>query len=71
LINAAIAATPIDYQVRSGTINYTGGVVNVGTAATATNFNFRFRGNAPAIVVDNTGNAKTATFTAQTLIRGM
>ncbi len=69
LINASVAATPIDFQVRS-VVTYTGGVVNVGTAATATNFNFRFRGSAPAIVVDNTANAKTVTFTAQTLIYG-
>ncbi len=69
LINASVAATPIDFQVRAA-MNVTGGVVNVGTAATATNFNFRFRGAAPAITIDNTGNPKTLTFTAQTLIYG-
>lgn len=64
LIQAAVAATPIDYQVLSVS-TITGGTLNVGTAATLTNFNFRIRGNAPALVVDNTTNAKTATFTAQ------
>lgn len=70
LIQAATGATPIDWQVVSGTLAITGGTVNVGTGATATNFNFRIRGTTPNIVVDNTTNPKTATFTAQTLIRG-
>lgn len=70
LIQAAVAATPIDWQVLSNPATITGGVINVGTAATATNFNFRLRGTTPSIVIDNTANNKTATFTAQTLIRG-
>jgi hypothetical protein len=70
LIQAAVAATPIDWQVLSNPATITGGVINVGTAATATNFNFRLRGTTPSIVIDNTTNNKTATFTAQTLIRG-
>jgi hypothetical protein len=70
LIQATVAATPIDWQVRSATFVHTGGVVNVGTAATATNFNFRFRASAPSVVVDNTGGAKTLTATAQTLFFG-
>ena len=65
LIQAAVAATPIDYQVLA-TSTITGGTLNVGTAATITNFNFRIRGNVPAMVVDNTTNNKTATLTAQT-----
>jgi hypothetical protein len=69
LIQAATPATPIDWQVRS-VPTITGGTLNVGTAATATNFNFRIRGTTPSIVIDNTTNNKTATFTAQTLIRG-
>ena len=45
----------------SGTANITGGTLNVGTAATtgnAGNFDFRIRGQVPALVVDNTTNAK-------------
>ncbi len=70
LVQATIAATPIDMQVRSGTISVTGGVVNVGTAATATNFNFRLRANIPNVVIDNTTNPKTATATAQINLQG-
>ena len=35
---------------QQGTINFTGGTVQFGTAATATNFNFRLQGNAPNVV---------------------
>ena len=70
LVRASTGATPIDWQVLSGTFNYTGGVLNIGTAATTTNFNFRIRGNVPSMTIDNTANNKTATFTAQTLIFG-
>ena len=58
LVQATVAATPIDYQVLSVS-TITGGTLNVGTAATATNFNFRIRGNAPNLVIDNTTNTKT------------
>ena len=71
LINATVAATPVDFRV-NGTVS-TGAaptVVNVGTAATATNFNFRLSGQTPSVVIDNTTNNKTATFIAQTLLRG-
>ncbi|MBN8481130.1 MAG: DUF11 domain-containing protein [Xanthomonadales bacterium] len=70
LVQAAVNTTPIDLQIRSNVVNVTGGVVNVGTAATATNFNFRLRGNVPNVVIDNTTNAKTATATAQVNFRG-
>ncbi|MBX3727233.1 MAG: DUF11 domain-containing protein [Xanthomonadales bacterium] len=70
LVQASIAATPIDWNVRSTTFSATGGVVNIGTAATATNFNFRIRANLPDFVIDNTGNPKTATATAQVNLRG-
>ena len=69
LIQASIAVTPIDYQVPAIS-NITGGTLNIGTAATAVNFNFRIRGNTPAINVDNTVNGKTATFTTPGLIAG-
>jgi hypothetical protein len=70
LVQASVGATPIDYQVLSANDHITGGTLNVGTAATATNFNFRIRGFTPALVIDNTNNAKTATFTLQTIISG-
>jgi hypothetical protein len=73
MINAAtVGATLVDFRVR-GTVtsNATPTVLNVGTGATAANFNFRIAGDhTPSIVVDNTGNNKTVTFTAQTLIHG-
>jgi hypothetical protein len=69
LIQASVAITPIDYQVPAIS-NITGGTLNIGTAATAVNFNFRIRGNTPAINVDNTVNGKTATFTMPALIAG-
>ncbi len=62
-------ATLQDYQV-SSIVNITGGTLNVGTAATATNFNFRIQGATPNIVIDNAGIAKTATLTAQTNVYG-
>jgi hypothetical protein len=69
LIQASVAVSPIDYQVPAIS-NITGGTLNIGTAATAVNFNFRIRGNTPAINVDNTVNGKTATFTTPSLIAG-
>ena len=62
-------ATLQDYQV-SSVPNITGGTLNVGTAATVTNFNFRIQGATPNVVVDNTTNAKTATLTATTIVYG-
>jgi hypothetical protein len=62
LIQAAVAATPIDLQIRSVS-TITGGVINVGTGATVTNFTFRLRGNLPNIVVDNTGTPKIVNLT--------
>ncbi|MEP7074790.1 MAG: hypothetical protein ABI878_03185 [Acidobacteriota bacterium] len=69
LIQTAVAATPVDFRVNALS-NITGGTVNVGTSATATNFNFRLSGSTPGVVIDNTTNAKTATFLAQTLVAG-
>jgi uncharacterized repeat protein (TIGR01451 family) len=70
LVQAATGATPIDLNIRSGSSTVTGGVVNVGTAATSTNFNFRLRANVPNVVIDNTTNPKTATATAQVNLLG-
>ncbi len=40
LVQASTAATtPLDFDVLSNTVNYTGGTLNIGTAATTTNFN--------------------------------
>ena len=43
----------------TGTMVYSGGTLNIGTAATATNFTFRAQGQTPNVVVDNTTNNKT------------
>ena len=65
LVQANTNATPLDYQV-SSTANITGGTLNVGTAATATNFIFRIRGQVPGLVIDNTTNNKSVLLSAQT-----
>jgi hypothetical protein len=75
LINAATVGTLVDFRVNGALIggaqsNATPTVLNVGTAATATNFNFRISGHTPSIVIDNTANNKTATFIAQTQVHG-
>ena len=70
LIQATVAATPVDYRVLSNPVNFSGGTLNVGTGATATNFNFRISGNTPNLVIDNTTNNKTVTFIATTTNRG-
>ena len=73
MINAAtVGGILVDFRVNgTATSNATPTVLNVGTGATAANFNFRIAGDhTPSIVVDNTTNNKTATFTDQTLIHG-
>src|SRR5207247_10018510 len=50
-----------DYNVNAGTVSVTGGTLQVGTAASLVNSNFQIAGIMPALVVDNTTNAKTAT----------
>ena len=62
-------ATLQDYQV-SSTAFITGGTLNVGTAATATNFVFRIQGQMPNVVIDNTTNNKTANLSGQTNVWG-
>lgn len=49
---------------------YNGGTLQIGTAATATNFNFYISGNTPKIVIDNTTNNKSVFLRAQTNMRG-
>lgn len=64
LVQASTGATPVDWIVASTSFNYTGGTLQAGTGATATNFNFRLRGYLPALTIDNTTNNKTATFSS-------
>jgi hypothetical protein len=70
LVQASTGATPVDFRVPSTAATVTGGILNIGTAATATNFNFRISGTVPAFVIDNTTNAKTATAIAAVNARG-
>ena len=56
--------TTADYN-QSGTMVYSGGTLNIGTAATATNFNFRAQGQMPGVVIDNTGSPKTLFLSGQ------
>jgi hypothetical protein len=69
LVQANIAATPVDYN-QTGTMVYTGGVLNIGTAATAGGFTFRAQGQAPAVVVDNTTNNKALVLSGQLNVWG-
>ncbi|NVO31340.1 T9SS type A sorting domain-containing protein [Hymenobacter lapidiphilus] len=70
LVNRNGATAPgLDYNV-SGTPLITGGTLNVGTAATATNFNFRIAGNTPSIVVGNAGTASSVTLAGNTFNYG-
>lgn len=70
LVNRNTNASPLDYSLNGSTLNITGGTLNIGTAATATNFDFRIQGTVPNLVVDNTTNAKTALLNAATIVRG-
>ncbi|KAA9325364.1 T9SS type A sorting domain-containing protein [Hymenobacter busanensis] len=66
LVQRSTATTPLDYYVAGATYNFTGGTVNAGTAATATNFDFRMRGNMPNLTIDNTTNPKSVLLAGQT-----
>lgn len=61
--------TTADYN-QSGTMVYTGGTLNIGTAATATNFSFRAQGQTPNVVIDNTTNNKTLLASGQLNVWG-
>ena len=69
LVQANTAATPVDYN-ETGTMVYSGGTLNVGTAATATNFVFRVQGQTPNVVVDNSTNNKTLNLSGQLNVWG-
>ncbi len=60
LVQRSTGATILDYFVNTTTPTITGGTLNVGAAATATNFNFGIQGAVPNLVIDNTTNPKTA-----------
>ena len=64
LVQANTATTPVDYN-QTGTMVYSGGTLNVGTADTVTNFNFRAQGQMPSVVVDNTTNNKNLLLSGQ------
>jgi len=57
LVQRSTGATIRDYYVLA-TPTITGGTLQVGSAATATNFNFRMHGYAPNTIIDNTTNNK-------------
>ena len=62
--------TTADYN-QTGTMVYSGGTLNVGTADTVTNFNFRAQGQMPAVVVDNTTNNKNLLLSGQGNVWGV
>ena len=65
LVQASTASSgKRDYTVTAGTTSITGGTLQVGSAATATNFTFQVAGLMPNLVLDNTGTAKSATIFA-------
>lgn len=70
LISRNVTASPVDYNVNGSSINISGGTLNIGTAATATNFDFRIQGAIPNLVVDNTTNVKQALLSAAATVYG-
>ncbi len=70
LVQRNTGATIVDYNVATASPTITGGTLNVGTAATATNFNFGIQGAMPNVVVDNTTNNKTANLSGVARVYG-
>jgi hypothetical protein len=70
LIQRSTGATILDYNVATTTPTITGGTLNVGTAATATNFDFRLQGSTTNLVINNTTNNKSVLASAALNIRG-
>jgi hypothetical protein len=69
LVQASTAATPFDFRNLSTTLP-AGGTLQVGSAATATNFTFRVSGTLPNLVIDTSGgNTKNVTLSAATTMR--
>lgn len=66
LVQRNTNAAPLDYSVGSTIIGTVGTTLQVGNAATATNFDFRIRGNVPRLTIDNTITNKSVLLAAQT-----
>ena len=66
---AAGSGGTLDYNVTQS-VNVTGGTLNVGTGATATNFTFTIQGGVPSLIVDNTNNNKTAQMSDSLVVFG-
>lgn len=62
-------ATIVDYNV-APLAGYNGGTLQIGSSATATNFDFRINGNTPKLTIDSITNNKTAVLRLQTNVRG-
>ncbi len=60
LVQATTDPSGLDYSVQAITTAITGGIVTVGTSATAPNSIFKLQGKLPELVIDNTTNAKEA-----------
>lgn len=58
LVQASTAPAPLDYWVE-GSAPPTGGTLQIGSPATATNFLFRIRGNVPNLLFDTSGTPKS------------
>ncbi|MFY7883499.1 MAG: beta strand repeat-containing protein, partial [Dolichospermum sp.] len=70
LVQRNTAGTPFTDYLVAGSTTISGGTLNVGTAATATNFNFIIGGAIPNLVINNTTNNKTATLSTTTTVSG-
>jgi hypothetical protein len=69
LVQANTSATPLDFR-NSVTQLPTGGTLQIGSAATATNFTFRVSGTLPNLAIDTSGgNTKSVTLFAATTMR--
>jgi hypothetical protein len=69
LVQRSTGATIVDYNV-APTAGISTGTLQIGNAATATNFDFRIGGNVPNLVIDNTTNNKIAQLRAQLNVWG-
>jgi len=70
LVQRSSISNPFDYNVLGTVPTITGGTLNVGTAATATRYDFGISGYVPNLVIDNTTNIKTLTLRGATTVYG-
>ena len=70
LVKPSEAVTPKDYSVSGSSPNITGGILQAGTEATSSPYEFRIQGNTPNLVIDNTTNTKSVLLSAATNIYG-